>query len=112
MSVLRWPLNADMDVPKSLVRRRRIKMQSAYLQFKLWSFHPQDIRDEKVSSALAHWEHGECSGIANQSIPQIFHGSNGFLAELEFFISPRSQCSRAELTFFDSGVWGVKEHRK
>ncbi len=26
-------------------------------------YHPQDMRDEKVSSALAHWEHGKCDGI-------------------------------------------------
>ena len=29
-------------------------------------YHPQGVRDEKVSSALAHLEHGECDGIATE----------------------------------------------
>ena len=61
----------------------KIKMQFLYLHVKhpnilctsdelsdeLFSsvYHPQDVRDEKVSSALAHWKHGERDGIATES---------------------------------------------
>ena len=30
-------------------------------------YHPQDVRDEKVCSALAHWEHGIRDGIVTES---------------------------------------------
>ena len=30
-------------------------------------YHPQDVQDEKVSSALAHWEHGKRNGIMKKS---------------------------------------------
>ncbi len=30
-------------------------------------YHPQGVLHKKVSSALAHWEHGECDGIATES---------------------------------------------
>ncbi len=30
-------------------------------------YHPQDVPDEKVSSALAYWEHGKRNGIAMES---------------------------------------------
>ena len=33
-------------------------------------YHPQDILCEKVSSALAHWEHGDCDGITTN---WLFH---------------------------------------
>ncbi len=46
-------------------------------------YHPQDVRDEKVSLTLAHWKHGE--------IPSCF---------------PCSQCARAKLTFPSRMSWG------
>ena len=73
------------------------------------NYHPQGVRDEKVSSALAHLEHRERDGIdvvatvfssefcqgdipsqfsrnsvVIPSVPRIFYGSNGFLTEPGF----------------------------
>ena len=51
-------------------------------------YHPQDVRDEKVSLALAHWEHGEmktlvpskiCGSMAN---PWKIRGIDGITTEL------------------------------
>ncbi len=38
-------------------------------------YHPQDVRDEKVISALAHWEHGEIKILVPSKIRWI-HGTS------------------------------------
>ncbi len=38
-------------------------------------YHPKDVRDEKVRSALAHWEHGEIETLNPSGIRQI-HGNS------------------------------------
>ena len=60
-------------------------------------YHPQDVGDEKVSSALAHWEHVEIKTLVPSKICWI-HGISMELKE--------SQCARAELTFSSRTYWG------
>ena len=38
-------------------------------------YHPKDVRDEKVFSALAHWEHGEIETLNPLGIRRI-HGNS------------------------------------
>ena len=40
-------------------------------------YQTQDVRDEKVSLTLAHWEHGEMKTL----IPLRFHGKSMELSE-------------------------------
>ncbi len=37
-------------------------------------YHPQVVRDEKVSSALAYWEHGERDGITTDFSSEFCQG--------------------------------------
>ncbi len=104
-------------------------------------YHPQDVRDGKVSSALAHWEHGKrdrittelrrisdgffarvLSGWHSVGIPSEFRRDS--IDSMDFpwnrrnhngtrvFISPCSQCARVKLTFSSRTSWGWKTQEK